>query len=162
MMHVSFHGHRGNPITVAVIFPSNSQSITLRCPEQGEVTLYTHDRDSLRMVAAAFPLARNCRMELENETVTDQARIVRWIAGDDEQADDPTQHPRMSTAESVEQPELPPLGPCEDCGCQWSGNTLLRGPDVHETGGTILSCATCGYSADHHQPVIWEDGEAAQ
>jgi hypothetical protein len=160
MMHVSFHGHRGKPITVAVIFPDNSESITLRCPEQGEVTLYTHDRDSLRMVAAAFPLALNCVLHFADETVTDQARILRWITGDNEQTGDPTQHPRMSTVHAV--PELPPLLPCNDCGAQWQGKTLLRGPDRTETGAWVACCGTCGFDCDRHQPVIWQDGEAAQ
>jgi len=158
MLHISFHGRLDKPISVAVIYPSNSESITLRCPEQGEVTLYTHDRDSLRMVAAAFPLANDCRMELGDETVTDQARIVRWIAGDDEQPADPTQHPRMAMAEGVSWP----LQPCKDCGAQWHDGVLMRGPDRHETGGQVISCTTCGYDADRHQPVIWPDGEAAE
>ena len=51
---------------------------------------------------------------------------------------------------------------CTDCGAQWHGETLLWAPDEQRNGGRVLVCDTCGYDADSHQPVIWEDVAAAE
>lgn len=51
---------------------------------------------------------------------------------------------------------------CTDCGAQWHGETLLWAPGEQRNGGRVLVCDTCGFNADRHQPVIWEDGEAAE
>jgi hypothetical protein len=68
----------------------------------------------------------------------------------------------MSTVEVVDVRELPQLGPCRDCGAQWSGKTLLRSPDPYENGGYVMCCDTCGFDSGKHRPVIWPDEEAAQ
>jgi hypothetical protein len=159
-MHVSMHANPDRSIVVEAIDPSNSERVTLRDPQGSTMTMFLHSRDALRMIAGALPLAPDCSLYLGNARIEDQARILRWIAGEGEQTEDPTQHPRMSTVHAV--PELPPLSPCNDCGAQWQDKTLLRGPDRTKTGAWVACCGTCGYDADRHQPVIWQDGEAAQ
>jgi hypothetical protein len=64
----------------------------------------------------------------------------------------------MSTAEATSWP----VQPCRDCGAQWHRGLLMRGPDRTETGAWVACCGTCGFDCDRHQPVIWQDGEAAQ
>jgi hypothetical protein len=159
-MHVSIHADPDRSIVVESIDPSNSERVTLREPSGSTTTLFLHSRDALRMIAAALPLAPDCSLYLGNARIEDQDRILRWIAGDNEQSADPTLHPRKSTAQA-EQRVTGAAQTCAGCGSVWHGRTLFYPPKEHEAG-RVVSCGDCGYDQQKHAPVIWRDGAAAE
>jgi len=81
-MQTMMHAKADRPLKVAAIYPDNSQSVTLRDPDGNSIVLFTHDADSCRMVAAAFPLTGDCQLILDDEPITDPKRILAWIKGE--------------------------------------------------------------------------------